>query len=51
MLTQARKNLAACKVEIPLHRLHYRELPQHFHRRFDAVVFLSSSILHMSDDE
>jgi glycine/sarcosine N-methyltransferase len=51
MLAQARKNLAARDLQIPLHRVDYRDLPQHFHRRFDAVVCLSSSILHMPDDD
>jgi glycine/sarcosine N-methyltransferase len=51
MLAQARKNLAGRDLEIPLHRVDYRELPQHFERRFDAVVCLSSSMLHMPDDE
>jgi hypothetical protein len=47
MLAQARRNLAAHGLEIPLHRVDYRALPDHFDRRFDAVVCLSSSILHM----
>lgn len=51
MLAQAEKNLAARHLQIPLHRVDYRDLPQHFDRRFDAVVCLSSSILHMPDDE
>lgn len=51
MLAQARKNLVARELEIPLHRVDYRELPRRFDREFDAVVCLSSSILHMPDDE
>jgi glycine/sarcosine N-methyltransferase len=51
MLAQARKNLASRDLEIPLHRVDYRELPRHFDRKFDVVVCLSSSILHMPDDE
>jgi SAM-dependent methyltransferase len=51
MLAQARRNLAACELEIPLQQVDYRELPQHFARPFDAVVCLSSSLLHMPDDE
>lgn len=51
MLAQARKNLADRELEIPLHRVDYRDLPRHFDPEFDAVVCLSSSILHMPDDE
>jgi ubiquinone/menaquinone biosynthesis C-methylase UbiE len=47
MLAQARKNLAACGLEIPLLRVDYRELPGHFDRQFDAVMCLSTSIAHM----
>ena len=45
MLIQARKNLV--NAGIPLHKVDYRQLPQHFEQRFDAVVCLSSSLLHM----
>lgn len=51
MLAQARKNLAAHGLNLPLHQADYRELPQLFEQPFDAVVCLSSSILHMPDDE
>jgi glycine/sarcosine N-methyltransferase len=51
MLEQARMNLAGCGLEIPLSQVDYRELPQHYDQTFDAVVCLSSSILHMPDDE
>jgi SAM-dependent methyltransferase len=50
MLAQAEANLAQCGLSVPLHRVDYRELPQHFREPFDAVVCLSSSILHMPDD-
>jgi SAM-dependent methyltransferase len=50
MLAQAGRNLAGCGVDVPLHRVDYRELPRHLERRFDAVVCLSSSILHMPDE-
>src|SRR3990170_6501240 len=50
MLAQARKNLAWAGVEVPLLKVDYRELPQHFDRTFDAVACLRSSILHMSDE-
>ncbi len=49
MLAQAKKNLANCGVKIPMHKADYRTLPQHFNRKFDAVVCLSSSILHMAN--
>lgn len=51
MLAQAQKNIAARGLIIPLHRIDYRKLPQHFpEAEFDAVACLSSSILHMPDD-
>ncbi len=51
MLAQARKNLSGAGIQVPLHQIDYRELPQHFHTPFDAVTCLSSSILHMENDE
>ncbi|MEJ2736186.1 MAG: class I SAM-dependent methyltransferase [Anaerolineae bacterium] len=51
MLEQARVNLARLDLEIPLSQADYRELPQHYDQTFDAVVCLSSSILHMPDDQ
>jgi SAM-dependent methyltransferase len=51
MLAQARDNLAAYGLDLSLHQADYRELPQHFPTPFDVVVCLSSSILHMPDDE
>ena len=50
MLAQAHKNLAERGVKVPLQKADYRELPQHFARQFDAVVCLSSSILHMPNE-
>jgi glycine/sarcosine N-methyltransferase len=50
MLAQARKNLAERGLKVPLQKVDYRELPQHFNRQFDAVVCLSSSILHMPNE-
>ena len=50
MLAQARKNLAAAGVPVPLHRVDYRELPEHFTERFDAVACLSTSIAHTLDE-
>jgi ubiquinone/menaquinone biosynthesis C-methylase UbiE len=50
MLAQAQKNLAKRDVKVPLQKVDYRELPQHFNRQFDAVVCLSSSILHMPNE-
>ncbi len=50
MLQQARKNLVAHDLSVSLHQVDYRQLPGHFDQRFDAVVCLSSSILHMPDD-
>jgi ubiquinone/menaquinone biosynthesis C-methylase UbiE len=51
MLAQARKNLAGLGLKIPLTLADYRELPEYFPQPFDAVTCLSSSILHMPDDE
>ena len=51
MLAQARKNLAGVDIEVPLHQVDYRALPERFSTRFDAVTCLSSSLLHMEDDE
>jgi SAM-dependent methyltransferase len=55
MLAQARKNLAGAGLDIPIHQVDYRELPQHYFAPedapFDAVTCLSSSILHMPDDD
>ena len=51
MLKLARENLAEARETIPLHKVDYRELPQHFDERFDAVVCWSASIIHVSDDD
>jgi SAM-dependent methyltransferase len=50
MLARARKNLAGLGIEVPLYQVDYRQLPQHFFHPFDAVMCLSSSILHMPDE-
>jgi len=50
MLAQARKNLAGCGLDVALHRIDYRELPQHLDRTFDAVVCLATSIAEMPDE-
>jgi ubiquinone/menaquinone biosynthesis C-methylase UbiE len=42
MLAQARENLG--DVEIPLRKADYRQLPEHYDVKFDAVVCLSNSI-------
>jgi SAM-dependent methyltransferase len=51
MLACARENLRKAEINIPLHQADYRELPSHFQHPFDAVVCLSSSILHMPNDD
>lgn len=51
MLAQARQNLSGLGLDLPLHQVDYRRLAQHFDRPFGAVVCLSSSILHMPDDD
>lgn len=47
MLVQARKNLRRHGMGIPLYKLDYRLLHKQFEKKFDAVMCLSSSILHM----
>jgi ubiquinone/menaquinone biosynthesis C-methylase UbiE len=48
MLAQAERNLAALGIHVPLRQVDYRELPEHVGGTYDAVLCLSSSILHMS---
>lgn len=49
MLARAKVNLRAAGLSIPLRRADYRALHRHFKREFDAVVCLSSSMLHMEN--
>ena len=49
MLEQARKNLAERGRDIPLAGVDYRELPDRYTERFDAVLCLSTSILEAGD--
>jgi glycine/sarcosine N-methyltransferase len=51
MLAQAQKNLTGSGIQVPLHQVDYRALPQHFTTRFDVVTCLSSSLLHMENDD
>lgn len=48
MLAQARANLAALRLDLPLVQADYRHLP--LHDALDAVACLSSSFLHMPDE-
>jgi ubiquinone/menaquinone biosynthesis C-methylase UbiE len=50
MLSVARKNLQSSGVDVPLCKLDYRLLPEHYKEPFDAVVCLSTSISHMPDE-
>jgi glycine/sarcosine N-methyltransferase len=50
MLEQAHQNLARFGRDVPLLKADYRHLPQHFSRKFDAVVCLGS-IGYMPDEE
>lgn len=50
MLAQARKNLAAQGMKVPILKADYRELPRHFRRKFDAVVCLSTAIGELPDE-
>jgi ubiquinone/menaquinone biosynthesis C-methylase UbiE len=49
MLTRARKNFKTAGMKVPLYKTDYRLLYKSMKRTFDAVVCLSSSILHMPD--
>ena len=51
MLTQARKNLAAAKLDIPLVQADFRHLRDWFDTEFDAVVCLTNSINEVLKDE
>ena len=51
MLTHARRKVEDADLDIPLHKLDYRRLPDEFAGSFDAVVCWSASILHVDDDE
>lgn len=51
MLAQAKKNMTVSGKEIPLHRVDYRSLHEYFKIKFDSVVCLSSSILHMPNNK
>lgn len=44
MLAQARKKLTKHQIEIPLKHLDFRELPQHYDQRFEAVLCLTTSL-------
>lgn len=44
MLEQARKNLSEANLQIPLNKIDFRYLDEHFKSQFDAVVCLSNSI-------
>jgi glycine/sarcosine N-methyltransferase len=50
MLEKARGNLRSAGVDVPLVLLDFRCLEERFSGHFDAVVCLSSSILHMEND-
>ena len=51
MLAQAEKNFTERGLNIPLKNADYRELTHVFTTKFDAVVCLSSSLLHMPDEQ
>ena len=50
MLATARRNLAREGIEAPLYEIDYRDLPDHFHRPFDAVVCLSGALLESANE-
>lgn len=49
MLVQARQNLVAASVEIPLQQADFRCLPENFEQRFDAVICMGA-IGYMPDE-
>ena len=51
MLAHARKNLAEAGVDVPLVQTDYRDLPAHFDEKFDAIVCLSASIVHVTNED
>lgn len=51
MLAQARKNLSAAGIDVPLVRADFRHLPDYFDVKFDAVVCLTNSINEVLTDE
>lgn len=51
MLAQARKNLSAAGIDVPLIRADFRYLPESFDVQFDAVVCLTNSINEVLTDE
>ena len=44
MLEQARKNLSEANLKIPLKKIDYRYLDEHYQSKFDAVVCLTSAL-------
>ena len=51
MLAKARANLAKHGLSAPLHQADFRNLPDCFAQRFDALACLSTAIGHALDDE
>lgn len=51
MLEQARKNLSAHNLQLPLIQADYRNLPRHFQQGFDAVICLASISLMPDETE
>ena len=51
MLAEARKNLSAAGIDVPLIRADFRYLPDSFDVQFDAVVCLTNSINEVLKDE
>ena len=51
MLAQAKRKLTDSGKRIPLYKVDYRRLHRYFNQKFDAVVCLSSSILHMPNNK
>lgn len=50
MLAEARRNLTAVGLKLPLTQADFRELPAHFDEHFDCVACLSTSLPHLLED-
>lgn len=51
MLAQARKRIAESNLEIPILKSDFRNLPEHFKQRFDAVACLTNSINEVLEED
>ncbi|UCD18215.1 MAG: class I SAM-dependent methyltransferase, partial [Candidatus Zixiibacteriota bacterium] len=50
MLAEAKKKLASNRIDVPLRRIDFRELPANYDTRFDAVLCLTTSLPQLPDE-